>query len=351
MKCLVLYEELATYFLNCLNFLAEHHDCKILVIMKKVNPIAPFDFNDVHPNIRLEEREKWDEQQLKKEITNFSPDFTYISGWIYKPYLKVVKALSLKNVIIGFDNQYNGSWRQQLGAIYFRLKYKSFIKAAFVPGEKQIQFAQKLGFKTKYISKNVYCCDYELYNHYAESTMQLKQKEFPKRFLFVGRYVQEKGIQHLWDAFTELANELNIDWELWCIGKGSLTPVNHPKIKHLGFIQPKDFLPVIESTGVFVLPSFFEPWGVVLHEFAAAGYPIISTTAVGATEVFLKDSFNGFCIVPNNKEALKQALKNIVSLNDKKLMDMSSASRELAGVITPGKWTQSLLKLVNEPSS
>ncbi|MBL7917295.1 MAG: glycosyltransferase family 4 protein, partial [Bacteroidia bacterium] len=304
MKFLVLYEELATYFVNCLNHFAESENCEILVFSKQINQIAPFEFKQVHKNITLLEREKFSEEEIKNKISRFNPDFVYLSGWIFKPYLKYIQHLKLKNVIIGFDNQYNGSLKQRVGALYFQLKWKPFIKAAFVPGEKQVQFAKKLGFADKFISKNVYCCDTKLYNDYYDSAKSKKQ-EIPKRFLFVGRYVEEKGISDLWKAFIEIQNENSNEWELWCVGKGPLPPVNHPKIKHLGFVQPTNFLSVIENTGVFVLPSSFEPWGVVLHEFACAGYPIISTKNVGSCEVFLKDNENGFLIESNNYLQLK----------------------------------------------
>lgn len=346
MKFLVLYEELATYFVNCLNHFAENENCEILVISKQINQIAPFEFKQQKKNISFFEREKLSEGEIKNKISQFNPDFVYLSGWIYKPYLKFIKQLKLKNVIIGFDNQYNGSFKQRLGAIYFQLKWKSLIKAAFVPGEKQVQFAKKLGFTDKFISKNVYCCDTKLYNEYYESTKNKKQ-EIPKRFLFVGRYVEEKGISDLWKAFIEIQNENVNDWELWCVGKGPLKPVNHPKIKHLGFIQPTDFLSVIENTGVFILPSNFEPWGVVLHEYTCAGYPIVTTINVGSSELFLKDKENGFLIEANNYSHLKSTLKKIVSLSNAELIKMGMKSRELSGLITPEIWRQCILKLVN----
>jgi glycosyltransferase involved in cell wall biosynthesis len=207
MRFLVLYEELATYFLNCLNHLAKQHNCQILVIMKQINPVAPFDFGNTHPNITLIERETLQSTKLEQLISEFKPDFTYISGWLYKPYLHCIRKLKLKQVIMGFDNQYNGSVRQKIGALYFRMHYKPIVHAAFVPGNKQSLFARKLGFKEKAISKNVYCCDYELYSQFAQQSENEKARNFPKRFLFVGRYVPEKGIQLLWECFTELQNE------------------------------------------------------------------------------------------------------------------------------------------------
>lgn len=347
MKFLVLYEELASYFLTCLNHLAETSDCKILLYMKKVNPVAPFDFSDLHKNITVIEREKVSEQEFINSIKTFSPDFTYVSGWMHKPYLNVIKQLRLKNVIMGFDNQYTGSLKQLLGAVYFKLNLKKYIKGAFVPGQSQKTFAKKLGFIEENISLNVYCCDHKLYSSYYDQTKTQKQKQFPKRLIFVGRYIHEKGIDTLWESFIELQNEMPNEWELWCVGKGAIEPISHPKIKHLGFIQPKDLLPTIQQTAVFVLPSFFEPWGVALHEFAAAGFPIISTPKVGATEVFVNEGKNGFLIEANNKTSLKTALKKMLSLADKDLFTMGEESVKLGAKITPEIWKQSLLKLVH----
>ena len=347
MRFLVLYEELATYFLNCLNHMAESSDCTILVYMKKVNSVAPFKFDKTHSNVQILEREQFTDEEIVSAIKNFNPDFTYLSGWIHKPYIQYIKQLKLRSVIIGLDNQYTGSLKQRLGAIYFRSFLKPYIKAAFVPGKSQFQFAQKLGFSDQHISMNVYCCDHDLYSGYYLKTKEEKKKKFPKRFLFVGRYVPEKGIDMLWETFIEIQKEQANPWELWCIGNGSLTPAIHPQIKHLGFVQPHDFLPIIKETGVFVLPSAFEPWGVVVHEFASAGYPIICSNKVGAAEQFVLPNKNGFIIAANDKTELKNALKKIVSLSDAELLQMGEQSFGSAKQITPEIWKQSLLKLVN----
>ena len=38
------------------------------------------------------------------------------------------------------------------------------------------------------------------------------------------------------------------------------------------FLQPHDLVKMIDSTGCFVLPSRFEPWGVVVHELLQPVY-------------------------------------------------------------------------------
>jgi glycosyltransferase involved in cell wall biosynthesis len=345
MHLLVLYEELAWYFVNCLNVLAKKTNITILVFSKRVNQVAPFKFDFVHPNITIYEREEFQFENLLKKCSEFNPQFLYLGGWSYKPYIRLVKTLKIKNSAIGFDNQYNGSLKQLVGSIYFRLKLKPYFKGAFVPGIRQELFAKKLGFKTTLIAQGAYCCDTTLFANYYIENRQKKENHFPKRFLFVGRYAIEKGISLLWECFAEIQSETPNDWELWCVGKGEVKPFIHPKIRHLGFIQPKELGEIISQTGIFVLPSNFEPWGVVIHEYATAGFPLLCTNQVGASSKFLVDKQNGFCINSNNKFELKEKLREFMMMSDKTMTMMSQKSVKVSNEITPEKWAESLMSL------
>ena len=110
------------------------------------------------------------------------------------------------------------------------------------------------------------------------------------------------------------------------------------KIKHFGFVQPGDLNPILEQTGVFVLPSRFEPWGVVVQEYAAAGYPLVLSNEVGAKEAFLEEGKNGFSFPAKNIGELKKQLKKIMDLSSKDLLLMSEKSHGLAQKISPQKW-------------
>jgi glycosyltransferase involved in cell wall biosynthesis len=345
MHLLILYEELAWYFVNCLNSLAESKGVKILVFSKQINSIAPFKFNFIHPHVTIVYREDYTDETLLEHCRAFSPQMVYLGGWSYKPYIYLIKTLALPNTVIGFDNQYTGSLKQLLGSIYFRLRLKPYIKFAFVPGPQQVEFAKKIGFKNDCIEQGAYCCDTELFTRYYAENVTQKQSAFPKRFLFVGRYADEKGISMLWECFTEIHNEAPSEWELWCIGKGHVTPFLHPKIKHFGFLQPEELGNVISNTGVFVLPSTFEPWGVVLHEYAAAGFPLLTTNKVGASTVFLQNSVNGYVIDAGHKQQLKSKLKEFMAMSDKNLNLMAENSVKMSTKITPLKWAENLMNL------
>jgi glycosyltransferase involved in cell wall biosynthesis len=344
MKVLVLYEELAWYFINCINVLCRDHKCEVLIFCKKANPTAPFNFKYVHPSVSIIDRSSYSESELMTKAKTFSADLIFLAGWSHKPYIKMLKTLRPKYSVIGFDNQWAGSFKQRLGALYFRLLLKPFLKHAFVPGERQKQFAKRLGFKEDHIITGAYCCDYDLFHSYSVSTLAEKKHHFPKRFLFVGRYAKEKGVEDLWTAFIELCNEKKYDWELWCLGKGEIAPVKHDKIKHFGFKQPEEMMDIIKNTGIFVLPSTFEPWGVVVHEYTAAGFPVICTEKVGAADAFVRHGENGIVIKAENTGELKSALEKCITMTDAQLIKMSDESTRMASAMTPEKWAENLMR-------
>lgn len=343
MRLVVLYEELAGYFLSSIEHFAQTTKINVVIIHKSSNAVAPFKL-ETSNLIQLRNRDEMSEIQLYDLINLMQPNFLFCGGWAYKPYLKICKSLKGRiPICVGFDNQWSGSLKQRLSLLYARFYFKKLFDKAFVPGKLQKQFALKLGFKEKDIYLGAYCCDYSLFNTAFTNTFQLKKENFPKVFLYSGRYASEKGITDLWDAFKEIEDQEN--WELWCLGIGSIKPIYHPKIKHFGFVQPKDLAPIIEKTGVFILPSHFEPWGVVVHEFATAGFPILCSNKVGAGEVFLEESINGFSFTPGNKNEIKNVLTRVIQLENNALIEMSENSHQISFKITNDSWTSTFKKL------
>jgi glycosyltransferase involved in cell wall biosynthesis len=80
-----------------------------------------------------------------------------------------------------------------------------------------------------------------------------------------------------------------------------------------------------------------------LHEFAAAGFPLIASDAVGAGEAFIQDGENGYLFKSGDNNALKEILKKIASKSDEELLEMGVQSRKKALTITPAKWSETLM--------
>jgi glycosyltransferase involved in cell wall biosynthesis len=343
MRLLVLYEELAGYFISSIAHFAQTTKIDVVIMHKSSNVVAPFKLES-STYIQLKNRDEISEQELYQFVNTLQPNYLFCGGWAHKPYLKICKSFKGNiPIVVGFDNQWIGNLKQQLAALYAKVYFKKLFDKAFVPGGLQKKFAQKIGFKEKDILLGAYCCDYQLFSNLYTDTQKKKHENFPKVFLYTGRYSQEKGITDLWNAFVELEDHKN--WELWCVGVGVIPPIKHPKIKHFGFVQPKELAPIIEKSGVFILPSHFEPWGVVVHEYTAAGFPVLCSTKVGASEVFLEDNVNGYSFTPGNKNEIKNVLNKVIQMDETKLIEMSQKSHQISQKITNDSWTNSLKQL------
>ena len=112
-------------------------------------------------------------------------------------------------------------------------------------------------------------------------------------------------------------------------------------------MQPDELSKFIEQTGVFILPAYYEHWGVVVHEFAAAGFPLLCTSTTSAATTFLKDNYNGYVLKPKSTESILSALRKIIALSDKELLEMATNSVTLSSQVTPDTWSQTLMSLVN----
>ena len=345
-KVIFLYTELADYFLACLKELENHVD-EIHVIHWPISDEAPFVFK-VPDNIILHNKTS-NQMELLNLSKIINPSIILCSGWIDKAYLKLVKKYKNKiPTVLLFDNKWKSSIRQVLGSLISPFFIKNIFSNVWVTGSSSKYFAQKLGFSDDQILTGLYSADTTKFSNFRQKYLESKKNNFPKVFLYVGRYVRHKGIFELWNAFIELQNEEPIDWELWCLGIGEEfdNRILHPKIKHFGFIQPLEMNKYLSQSGVYILPSIYEPWGVSVHEMAAAGFPMLLSKNVGSSEEFLDENINGYYFNSGNKREIKEKLKKIINLKETDLLNMGNKSFNLSMKNSPKIWTEKLISLL-----
>jgi glycosyltransferase involved in cell wall biosynthesis len=344
-KILFLYTELAGYFLACVNELASQ-GAEVHIVRWPVNEEAPFRFE--FGNVRIYERRDLDRAKLLKLAEEIDPSVIYCSGWMDKDYMEVSRRYRNRiPVIVGFDNQWKGTLKQRIACLFSRFLIHRYYTHCWVPGALQREYALRLGFPVNKILMGYYSCDFDYFHKLYLANRAEKEKSFPGKLLYVGRYYTFKGIEDLWHAFAEIQQELPNDWELWCLGTGDLKAYSHPKIKHFGFVQPSEMSRFVSEAGVFVLPSHFEPWGVVVHEFAASGFPLIVSDEVGARTAFVEHGHNGYIYTAGDREQLKSVLKKIMNLPGSELFAMGERSVEKAKQITPAKWARTILSVIS----
>jgi glycosyltransferase involved in cell wall biosynthesis len=343
-KAMFLYTELAEYNQACFRAAIKEGN-EIFIIRYPINEEAPFNFNNKAVSDKL--KNSFSSINIIIDyVKTISPDVIIISGWKDKDYLNVASYFYNKiPTVLAFDNKWKGSIKQHLSRLISNKLLLDKFSHAWVPGKKQEQFALKLGFLSDKILQHFYSCDYDNYHNIYKTTYKEKTKNYPKAFLFIGRYIKSKGIFELWKAFVELCdNNNNNNWKLICVGTGEEweNRVIHENISHLNFVQAKDMLDVYKRSGVYVMPSLSEPWGVSLHEAVSAGLPVISSNNVGSSEVFLKENINGFSIKAGSYTTILKAMIKFTKMNDEQLLRMNKESVNLSKKITPNIWASKL---------
>ena len=104
--------------------------------------------------------------------------------------------------------------------------------------------------------------------------------------------------------------------------------------------------PLLRETGIYILPSQVEPWGVSVHEMAVAGFPMLLSDAVGAREAFLVEGQNGAVFQSRNSASLLEKMQWIASLDQGQLLTMSEHSHTLGMQNTPEIWASTLLSIL-----
>lgn len=343
-KIVFLYSELSGYFLSCANALMSK-GVEVHIVRWPVNKEAPFKL-EFQKDIHIYEKEDYKDDKLMELINNISPNLIVASGWMDKDYLRVCRSYKGKiPTVMSMDNHWKGTLKQYIATLMSPFFIHNTYSHIWIPGEPQYKYAKKLRFKDDQILKGFYSADINRFIPFGKE--KLKQA-IPKRFLYVGRYVQQKGLDTLFNAFMQIQKEKPNAWELWCVGTGPLqqTAPKHPKIKHLGFKQPSELTELIAQTGIFVLPSRYEPWGVVVHEMAASAMPMLVSNKVGAATQFIKEDENGFIFEADNILELKEKMLDCISKTDEQLQKMAIVSEALGSSYSPPMWADTIMKIL-----
>lgn len=139
-----------------------------------------------------------------------------------------------------------------------------------------------------------------------------------RRLLYSGRLVGVKRVDLLIDAFAAIADE-RPEWDLAIAGDGVLrgelearVPEGlRDRVRWLGFCQMDAMRLVYHASDVLVLPSDFDPWGVVVNEAMAAGLPVVASDVVGAAHELVHEGESGRLFPPGDAAALAAALREV----------------------------------------
>ena len=338
----VLWPGLSGYINACLRELAGRPGVDLLVAHAPPQEEAPFDESEFGwiPNA-VTLASPPDPAALLQRLTDFQPDVMLVVSWHFPEFRHVLRHLKPRPLrVLCMDNQWHGTLKQRMGVLASRWYLQPIYDAVFLPGERQACFAQRLGFPAHRIWRGLYCPDTDLFARAGADAIRAP------RFGYIGRLTAPKGISDLLDAYAIYRSKVPDPWELHVAGTGPLadTIPRGGGVSYAGFLQPGELPEWLAGIGCLVVPSRFEPWGVVISEAAASGVPIIATQACGAGPHLVHDFVNGRLARTASPESLAESMRYISAAPEPARRSMGAMSQRLVGVYTPTRWADTVLE-------
>jgi glycosyltransferase involved in cell wall biosynthesis len=171
--------------------------------------------------------------------------------------------------------------------------------------------------------------------HSLPDAALIKQKSTPLKFLFVGRFVANKGIPSLLQA-AELLNQSGNEsaYELHLAGRGPLFEEMKarfplPNASYWGFVEDDFLNAAYLEDHVLILPTLFEGMPTVVLEAMAAAMPIL-VTDTGATLELVGEE-NGIIIPKNDPVGIAAAMRAMIDMDAGQFEYLSAQSLSKLG--------------------
>jgi glycosyltransferase involved in cell wall biosynthesis len=140
-----------------------------------------------------------------------------------------------------------------------------------------------------------------------------------KIVLFVGRLVYEKGVHVLVNAIPKVLDRINAKTVI--VGNGYMKEQISGIVKGLGIDQKVMFTGFVDDetlrrlqtcADVSVVPSLFEPFGIVALEAMAAKSPVVVSDTGGLAEIVEHD-VDGIKVYTNNPDSLAWGITRVLT--------------------------------------
>ncbi|RLI12685.1 glycosyltransferase family 1 protein [Candidatus Bathyarchaeota archaeon] len=138
--------------------------------------------------------------------------------------------------------------------------------------------------------------------------------------LFVGRLVPQKGVDTLIKAVPLIVQQ-HRDVRILIAGDGwsrnyleelARSMGLGDRIRFLGFISDWELEDLMVTADVLVVPSIYEPFGIVALEGMAAGTPVVATNIGGLSEIIEHDR-TGVLVYPEDPGSIAWGINKVLS--------------------------------------
>lgn len=177
-----------------------------------------------------------------------------------------------------------------------------------------------------------------------------------KFILYAGRFDWNKRVDMLIEAFSTLDDNYKNEFELKIVGRGYNENYLKNLVKSKDIEKYVDFIPWLERSklinlmsrcSVFVLPSLFETFGIVVIEAMASGKPVIASDTPGPQDA-ITQGYDGFLFEKKSVEELKKYLELCLSNENLRKKVGMNARKTIEEKYTFEKIAKDYIELFNE---
>jgi glycogen(starch) synthase len=141
-----------------------------------------------------------------------------------------------------------------------------------------------------------------------------------KLILCVGRLVPQKGTEYFIRAIPRIAKRypeakfiiVGEGWSRDILEAEARASGQGRKIQFTGFASDQEVINLMTSADVLVVPSIYEPFGIVALEGMATGVPVVASQVGGLSEVIEHDR-TGLFVYPRSPESIAWGIDRILS--------------------------------------
>jgi glycogen(starch) synthase len=141
-----------------------------------------------------------------------------------------------------------------------------------------------------------------------------------KLILCVGRLVPQKGVEYFLRAIPDIAKRypeakfviVGEGWSRDILEAEARASGQNRKIQFTGFASDQEVISLMTSADVLVVPSIYEPFGIVALEGMATGVPVVASKVGGLSEVIEHDR-TGLFVYPRNPASIAWGIDRVLS--------------------------------------
>jgi 1,2-diacylglycerol 3-alpha-glucosyltransferase len=252
------------------------------------------------------------------------------------------------------DQRPGYAWVELLKSAFLR-RCSGFV----VPGRSAAEYLRVHKIKDDFIFTAVNAVDNDFFSASAASARTQAARwrtelGLPQRyFLFVGRLVREKGVFELLSAYAKLDSSLRDQVGLVFAGDGVSRPtleqeaasVARGMVRFLGFAQREHLAVYYALAEMLILPTYSDPWGLVVNEAMACGLPVIVSRAAGCAEDLVTENWNGLLVEPGAVMPLSSAMDTLARNADLS-GSMGTNSRKRISEYSPELWSRGIVQMM-----